>query len=367
MRDQEYMKLAINLAKSAKGQTQPNPMVGAVIVKDGQIVGMGAHLKAGQAHAEVHALRMAADKARGATMYVTLEPCSHYGRTPPCADQVLEAGLSRVMVATLDPNPLVAGRGVEKLKQAGIEVQVGLLAEESVQMNEVFNHYIVHQRPFVTLKMATTLDGKIATATGESQWITGAEARADVHQLRKEQQAILVGVQTVISDNPQLTARTSDVSARQPIRIILDSSLRTPLTSQILDISVAETWIVITQQVTEEKMQPYLERGVKLFQTKDSQRVSLDELLRIVGEQQVSSLLVEGGGEVNASFLQEKKVEKIILYLAPMLIGGNEAPSSFRGVGFPSLAAALRLKRVCYESIGQDLKVTGYPEQGVSE
>lgn len=358
--DQHYMQLALELAKAQKGQTSPNPLVGAVIVKDQQIVGLGAHLKAGEPHAEVHALRMAGEKAEGATIYVTLEPCSHYGRTPPCADQVIQAGIKRVVVAALDPNPLVAGGGIRKLEQAGVEVKVGVLAAEAEAVNEVFNHFILQKKPYVILKTATTLDGKIATVTGESQWITGEQSRADVHRLRHECDAILVGVNTVIKDNPRLTTRLGEQEGRHPIRVILDSKLRTPLESQILDISVAPTWIFTTQSVTEEAIQPYLERGVKVFQTSDPERVSIKHVLELLATENVSSLLVEGGGEINAAFLEGHHVQKVIAYIAPKLIGGHLAPTPFRGEGFKSLAEAVQLTDISFEQLGDDMKLTGY-------
>jgi diaminohydroxyphosphoribosylaminopyrimidine deaminase/5-amino-6-(5-phosphoribosylamino)uracil reductase len=358
--DEKYMRLALKLAKSASGQTSPNPLVGAVVVKDHQIVGTGAHLKAGEAHAEVHALQMAQDKSIGATLYVTLEPCSHFGRTPPCAERVIQSGVKRVVVATLDPNPLVAGQGVDKLKEAGIEVQIGLFQQESEGMNETFNHYIVHKTPFVTLKTATTLDGKIATATGESKWITGEEARADVHLLRHQQDAILVGVNTVIMDNPLLTTRISGAQGKNPIRVILDSKLRTPIDAHILNTDDAPTWLFTSKQANQEQIKRYEEKGVRVFQSNDESRVSIIYVLQTLGEQEITSLIVEGGGEINAAFLQGKHVHKVVAYLAPKLIGGNEAPSSFRGEGFTHLAQAVQLSDVQYVPVGQDLKVVGY-------
>jgi diaminohydroxyphosphoribosylaminopyrimidine deaminase/5-amino-6-(5-phosphoribosylamino)uracil reductase len=358
--DERYMRLALELAKSASGQTSPNPLVGAVVVKDHQIVGTGAHLKAGEAHAEVHALQMAQGKSQGATLYVTLEPCSHYGRTPPCADRVIQSGVKRVVVAALDPNPLVAGRGIDKLKEAGIEVQIGLFHQESERMNEIFNHYIVHKTPFVTLKTATTLDGKIATTTGESKWITSEEARADVHLLRHQNDAILVGVNTVIKDNPRLTTRIDGLQGKNPIRLILDSKLRTPLEAQILNMDEAPTWLFTSKQANQEQIKQYEEKGVRVFQSNDESRVSIAYVLQALGQEQITSLIVEGGGEINAAFLQGKHVHKVVAYLAPMMIGGNEAPSSFRGEGFSTLAEAIQLSYVQYVPIGQDLKVVGY-------
>jgi diaminohydroxyphosphoribosylaminopyrimidine deaminase/5-amino-6-(5-phosphoribosylamino)uracil reductase len=365
--DQHYMQVALNIAGAAQGQTNPNPLVGAVIVKEQQIVGLGAHLKAGEPHAEVHALRMAGEKAQGATMYVTLEPCSHYGRTPPCADQVIAAGIQKVFVATLDPNPLVAGSGVQKLLDAGIEVEIGLLQQEAERLNEVFNHFIVQQKPFVTLKTATTLDGKIATVTGESKWITSEEARRDVHLLRHQHDAILVGVQTVIQDDPQLTTRLADGEGKHPVRVILDSRLRTPLESKVVNIPEAETWLFTTKQVSAERIGQYEQKGVRVFQTSGTERVDIDEVLHILGREKIASLLVEGGGEVNASFLTGGYVNKVIQYIAPKLIGGHVAPGPFRGEGIHRIDDALQLQDVRLERLGQDIKVIGYIKSSSSE
>ena len=242
-----YMNLALENAHAMKGQTDPNPLVGSVIVNENRIVGIGTHLKAGEPHAEIHAIRMAGEKAKGGTIYVTLEPCSHFGRTGPCAVAIVEAGIKKVVIATLDPNPVVAGNGVKILEDAGIEVIVGVLEEESRKMNEVFNKFIVEQKPFITMKAGSTLDGKIATHTADSKWITSAEARNDVHVLRNENMAILVGVNTVIEDDPELTTRIPN--GRNPIRIILDSTLRIPLDSKVVTDGQAETWIFTANNV----------------------------------------------------------------------------------------------------------------------
>ena len=360
--DREYMRLALTLAASACGSTSPNPMVGAVIVRRHQVVGTGVHLKAGEAHAEVHALHMAKEQANGATLYVTLEPCSHYGRTPPCVDQVIRAGIQRVVIATLDPNPLVAGRGVKKLKEAGLRVDVGVLEEESKQMNEIYNHYIVHRRPFVTLKTATTLDGRIATVTGESKWITSDEARADAHRLRHQHDAILVGVGTVLKDNPRLTTRLGGLPGRHPVRVVLDSKLSTPTKAHLVQTNEAPTWIFTTRQADPTRMSRLQDHGVRVIQTEDERRLSIDRVLKFLGDEGIASLLVEGGGEVNASFLEGKHVHKWVAYLAPKLIGGDKAPGAFRGKGFARLADALQLKNVQYVPVGPDLKIVGYFE-----
>jgi len=359
-----YMNLALQNALSMKGQTDPNPLVGSVIVNDNRIVGIGAHLKAGEPHAEIHALRMAGDKAKGGTIYVTLEPCSHHGRTGPCAEAIVRAGLKKVVVATLDPNPLVAGRGIKILEDAGIEVIVGVCEEQSIKMNEVFNKYIVKNIPFVIMKSAATLDGKIATHSSDSKWITSEEARNDVHQLRNEVVAILVGVNTVVKDNPELTTRIPN--GRNPVRVILDSTLKIPLDSKVVMDHQAETWVFTSQQHSEQKKTELENLGVKVFVTNDLNRVDLVETLKILGEHSISSLLIEGGGEVNGSFMNQKLVDKLILYLAPKLIGGKHAPTFLEGAGIDKMGQAIEFSSIDFSKIGPDYKFIGYPKYSQS-
>lgn len=353
MRQEEYMKLALQLAKSTSGQTSPNPMVGSVVVKNGEIVGVGAHLKPGEAHAEVHALKMAGEKAKDATIYVTLEPCSHHGKTPPCADLIIEKGLKKVVIASVDPNPQVAGRGIQKLRNAGIEVEVGLLKDEADALNKFFFHYMNTKLPYVTLKTATTLDGKIATVTGKSKWITSEEARIDVHHYRHEHDAILVGVGTVLADNPSLTTRLKE-GGLNPIRVILDSKLRTPIDANVVMDKEAPTWIFTTDEADDAKKQKLLDLGVRIFSLK---RLQIKEILKVLGEEKIMSLFVEGGATVNGSFLKEKAVNQLITYFAPKLVGGQMAPTSFAGEGFHELHDALSLRIVSIEKIGPDVKI----------
>lgn len=354
------MKLAIENAVAMKGQTDPNPLVGAVIVNDNRIVGFGAHMKAGEPHAEIHAISMAGEKARGGTIYVTLEPCSHYGRTGPCALAIARAGIKKVIIATLDPNPVVSGNGAKILKDAGIEVITGVCEEESKKMNEVFNKYIVQKKPFVTLKSGITLDGKVATHTSSSKWITSEESRYDVHQLRSENGAILVGVNTVIKDDPELTARIPN--GRNPIRIILDSTLRIPLGSKVVTDKKAETWIFTSENYDAEKRKFLENSGVSVFQTSDSQSVNLHEVMTILGEKGISSLFIEGGGNINASFLENKLIDKVILYIAPKLVGGQNAPTFLEGNGIAEMSDAIELSDVSLSPIGKDYKFIGYPK-----
>lgn len=354
-----YMQLALDNAKAMKGQTDPNPLVGSVIVNENRIAGVGAHLKAGEPHAEIHAIRMAGEKARGGTIYVTLEPCSHHGRTGPCALAIVEAGIKKVVIATLDPNPLVSGRGVKILEDAGIEVEIGVLEKESRQMNEVFNKFIVQKLPFVTLKSGITLDGKIASHTNNSKWITSAESRLDVHKLRNENQAILVGVNTVIHDDPELTTRIPN--GRNPIRVIMDSTLKIPLESKVLNDKQAETWVFTTESCDTGKMKQVEELGAKVFMAGTSQ-VDPSIVLKVLGEHLVSSLLIEGGGTINAAFLENKLVDKAIFYVAPKLIGGKDSPSFFGGTGMAKMADAIELNGLTVTQIGPDFKFTGYPK-----
>lgn len=356
MNDADYMHLAIDLAKVTSGQTSPNPVVGAVVVKNHQIVGMGAHLKAGEPHAEVHAIQMAGEKANGATLYVTLEPCSHYGKTPPCSNLVISSGISKVFVATTDPNPQVAGAGIERMRKAGIEVDIGLMETEARALNKVFFYSIQTGLPYVTLKSATSLDGKTATITGESKWITSDAARKDVHQLRHEHDAILVGVNTVLNDDPSLTTRLAG-GGKNPIRVILDTQLRTPLHARVVQDKKALTWIVTGAGAPEERQQLFEQAGVKIIKM-PQQQIIIKEILPILGELGVTSLFVEGGAEVHGSFLKEQAFEQLIVYIGAKLIGGKNAPTSFSGEGIAKIADAIPLKIKSVEMIGGDIKVT---------
>ena len=355
-----YMNLALENAHAMKGQTDPNPLVGSVIVNENRIVGIGTHLKAGEPHAEIHALRMAGEKANGGTIYVTLEPCSHFGRTGPCAIAIVEAGIKKVVIATLDPNPVVAGNGVKILEDAGIEVVVGVLEEKSRKMNEVFNKFIVEQKPFITMKAGSTLDGKIATHTADSKWITSAEARNDVHVLRNENMAILVGVNTVIEDDPELTTRIPN--GRNPIRIILDSTLRIPLDSKVVTDGQAETWIFTAQTYNEDAKKKLEERGVSIYHTSGIKHVDPNDVVRILGEKLVSSVLIEGGGSIHAAFLENQLVDKVEIYIAPKLVGGTEAPTFLEGTGVELMRDAVDLENLQITQIGKDFKFTGYPK-----
>ncbi len=356
MNDFYYMNMALDLAEGTLGQTSPNPVVGAVIVKNNKIIGLGAHLKAGDAHAEKNALEMAKEEANGATMYVTLEPCSHKGRTEACADLIIQHKLKKIIIATLDPNEKVSGKGVKKLTTAGIEVEIGLLEERAKEINKYFFTSMTKKRPFITLKQATSLDGKIATYTGESKWITSSEARIEVHKDRYLHDSILVGVNTVIKDDPELTVRLAEIN-EQPIRLILDTSLRTPITSKLITDKAAATWLFVGSNVQNELIERFeAHENVRIFQT-ESTHVNLTEVLNILHRHEVRSVYVEGGSTVNGSFLQAGLIDEVFTYIAPKLIGGETAPTSFRGLGISKLADAFKLEIKEVKQIGKDLKI----------
>lgn len=362
MNDRDYMKFALEIAGKVANQTSPNPAVGAVIVRNGEMIGFGAHLKAGEAHAEVNALEMAGEKAKDATIYVTLEPCSHYGKTPPCADLIIEKGIKRAVIAITDPNEKVAGSGIRKLRAAGIDVELGLLEKEATALNAVFFHYTKTNMPFVTVKSAVSMDGKTATATGDSKWITSEAARLDVHHYRHRHDAILVGVGTVIADNPSLTTRIPG-GGKNPLRVILDTKLRTPVDANVITDNEVETWIFVGKQVTAQEKEPYFQHEkVSVIQI-DTEELAIDKVLQVLGSEGIASLFVEGGAGVNGSFLEAKQINQFILYMAPKLIGGADAATSFSGAGFQTIAETLALNIETVERIGQDIKLVAIPRE----
>lgn len=360
--DRRLMALALRLAAKAAGFTTPNPMVGAVVVRDGRIVGQGYHRRYGDPHAEVEALRQAGPLARGAVLYVTLEPCNHYGKTPPCTAAVLAAGISRVVIANLDPNPRVTGGGAAFLREQGLLVDSGLLAEEGLKLNEAFFKAMTTGRPLVIAKAAASLDGKIATRTGESHWITGDQARRWVHRLRHRVDAILVGVGTVLADDPQLTTRLPGGQGKDPVRIILDSSLRLPLTARVLSLrSPAPTWVVCTEAAPEAKRAAVQSLGAEIITIPaQDHRVELAALLAILGERRIQSVLVEGGAEVHGAFFDANLVDKFHLFLAPTFIGGQKAPGILGGRGIARLVEARPVRDLRIRRIGADILISGY-------
>jgi len=357
------MARALRLAQQARGRTSPNPMVGAVVVSGSRIVGRGYHHRAGQAHAEVLALRAAGTKARGATLYVTLEPCCHTDkRTPPCVPSVIASGVRRVVVAMRDPNPRVRGRGIARLRRAGIDVATGCLEDEAERLNEAYAHWIRTGRPFVMMKAAMTLDGKIATAAGVSKWITGEEARRDVHRLRSAVDAVMVGIETVLHDDPKLTARVKGTSARQPIRIILDSTLRIPATATVLPSPGGQVLIATTTHAAKDRIDDLRARGaIVLPLPAEEGRPSLRACLEELGRRGVTSVLLEGGATVNESALRAGLVDRVILYVAPALLGGQDARSVIGGTSPQVLSDARRLENLRITSVGNDLKIEASP------
>lgn len=370
MNDTAYMKLALRLAARGTGWTSPNPMVGAVVVRKGMIVGRGYHRRAGAPHAEVEALRRAGDAAHGATLYVTLEPCNHHGRTPPCTHAILEAGVSWVVVAVRDPNPQVNGGGADFLASQGVEVEVGLMEAEARRLNEAWFKWVATGLPWVMAKAACSLDGRMATAAGESQWLTEEAARAFGHRLRHLADAILVGVNTVIADDPQLTTRMPTKDQRpktegrfkDPIRIILDSRLRLPLSARLLHLdSPAPTWVACTETAPPEKRRALEKKGAEvLVLPQEAGRVALHPLLVLLGQRQVQSLLVEGGAEVLGSFFDQKLVDKFYFFYAPKFLGGRRALSVLGGQGVARLRDASQVRSLSVRRLGPDLLLSGY-------
>lgn len=361
MTDRDFMKRAIELAKKGEGWTNPNPMVGAVIVKDGRIIGEGYHERCGQLHAERNAIAALTESAEGATIYVTLEPCCHYGKTPPCTEAILEQKIARVVIGSRDPNPLVAGKGARILREAGVVVEEDFMREECDAINPVFFHFITTELPYVVMKYAMTADGKIATKTGASKWITGEEARASVQKLRHKYQGIMVGIGTVLADDPLLNVRFEN--GNSPIRIICDSNLRIPLDSQICKTAAQYRTILacaLTEDtLTEEQQEKYVALkglGIEVLNIPDEKKqIDLKKLMRRLGQKKIDSILLEGGGTLNDSALQAGIVKEILVYIAPKIFGGSNAKSPVEGVGveFPAQSAGLELKKV--SSIGEDL------------
>ncbi len=359
MDDEHWMRRALHLAKKGRGRTSPNPLVGAVLVKNGQIIGEGYHTKAGESHAEIVALRKAGDKAEGATLYLNLEPCTHYGKTPPCAPAVIEAGVSRVVVGMEDPNPKVTGKGVTSLMEAGVDVKMGILERECRKLNEAFCKYISHQIPFVILKVAATLDGKVATRNGESKWITGEVSRRFVHRIRDQVDGIIVGIRTVLKDDPMLTARIK--GGKDPFRIVLDSRLRIPENSKVIEASPSKAIIATTEIAPQRKIESLEKKGVRvlIFGSKMG-KVDLKPCLSKLGEMGMMSLLVEGGSQVSGSFLDEGLVDKILLFLSPKLIGDSLAPGIFGGEGTHQLRDAFPITELKIRRMGEDILLEGY-------
>jgi diaminohydroxyphosphoribosylaminopyrimidine deaminase/5-amino-6-(5-phosphoribosylamino)uracil reductase len=359
MDDAQWMKRALRLAEKGRGRTSPNPMVGAVLLKNGKVVGEGYHAKAGEAHAEIVALRQAGEEARGAILYLNLEPCTHYGKTPPCAPEVIEAGVKRAVIGMEDPNPLVKGKGIEILRRAGLDIEVGILEKECRRLNEGFCKYISKKEPFVILKVAATLDGKIATRNGDSKWISGGASRRFVHKLRDQVDGVLVGIGTVLKDDPLLTARVR--GGRDPYRIVLDSRLKIPEEAKVIGASPSKAIIAATELAPKDKIEKLEKKGVQIFiLDSKEEKVNLKSCLSKLGEIGMMNLMVEGGSQVNGSFLDEGLIDKLLLFLSPKLIGDQQAPGIFGGRGLSNLQEAIALKETKTKRMGEDILLEGY-------
>lgn len=356
MEDTYYMRRAIALARMGAGFVNPNPMVGAVIVKNDRIIGEGYHEVYGGLHAERQALKHCSESAEGATLYVTLEPCCHYGKTPPCTEAIIENKIAKVVIGTLDVNPLVAGKGAEILRDNGIKVNVGVLENECRKLNKVFNKYISTKRPFVLMKYAMTADGKIATITGESRWITGEDSRQRVHNYRNDLSGIMVGVETVIKDDPMLNCRRQTPS-KDPLRIVCDTRLRTPVSSKLVQTARDIPTVIATCEDDKEKVAEYEKNGVKIIQVSKTQKgIDLYELMTKLGEMNIDSVLLEGGGTLNFSALESQIVDEIDVFIAPKILGGK-AKSPVEGAGIEKISEAIKLTPVGISQIGEDFLI----------
>ncbi len=359
--DESYMKIALELAAKARGRTSPNPMAGAVIVKEGNIVGRGYHLQPGTPHAEVNALNEAGKKAKGGTLYVTLEPCCHYGRTGPCTEAIIQAGVTKVVAAMIDPNPLVSGKGFKRLRDAGIEVVCGVLENEARRLNEVFIKYITTGMPFIVAKAAISLDGKIATRSGKSKWITGPVTRAYGHQMRDWYDAVMVGIGTVLADDPLLSTRLPGGGGRDPVRVILDSQARIPLNARVLNQqSKAPTIIAVTASVKHEKLEALRLAGAQVLVVGGGHRVDVAALMKMLGKRGITSVLIEGGAGIHGAAIPAGIADKAAWFIAPIIIGGLGAPGPVGGLGVDELSEAPALEIVEVRSMGQDIYVEAY-------
>lgn len=358
--DEFYMKRALELAIKGVGMVNPNPMVGAVIVKDNKVIGEGFHEKYGHAHAERNAVKNAVEDIEGATVYVTLEPCAHYGKTPPCVDLLIEKKVRKVVIGMLDPNPLVAGKSIKKLKENNIEVKVGVKEKECRKLNEVFIKYITTKKPFVIMKAGISIDGKIATSGGESKWITSERSRLHSHELRNRMSGIMVGINTVLSDDPSLTYR-GEHKGKDPLRIIIDSTLKVPFESKVIKYNNNNTIVACVENTDLIKKEKLEKMGVKIIETKSKKgKVDLQEVVEKLGKDKIDSILLEGGGTLNFSALKEGIVDKVRFYIAPKIIGGQNSKNSVSGQGFYNLDDCVNLKDMSYEQMGNEIVVEGY-------
>lgn len=353
--DERYMRIAINLAKKAEGETNPNPIVGAVIVKNGHIVGQGYHKKAGLPHAEANALGRAGTLAKGATLYVSLEPCGHFGRTPPCTEAIIKSGIKKVVVGMKDPNPINNGRGIKRLTRRGIETKVGVLEEEARSINKPYIKFITKRMPYITVKAAQSLDGKIATRTGDSRWISGEDSRRYVHELRRKVDAVMVGANTVLKDNPLLLANLS--KERQPIRVIVDNRLNIPLDAKLFS-NVHRSPVIIATARKSARIKRYEKVGAEVLTVKPKKaKVDLKELLKILGRRGIAHILVEGGGGLIAALAEEKLIDRFLFFIAPKIIGGKDAVTSVEGRGVDRIREAPILKNMKLRKFKDDILI----------
>jgi len=356
------MKRALELAKSGWGKTNPNPLVGAVIVKNGEIIAEGYHEELGCAHAEIAAFNSARQDVEGGTLYVNLEPCSHYGRTPPCAKAIIEAGIKEVVIAMVDPNPKVAGRGIQMLKDADIKVTIGVLEEEARQLNEIFIKYITKNRPFVIMKTAMTIDGKIASVSGNSRWISGESSRQYVHIMRSRVSAVMAGINTVLKDNPSLTTRLAHGGGKDPVRIVIDSKGFIPEECNVINAdSTAGVILATTSAIESRKEKLLVDKGVKVIKAENKEgHVDLDKLMEELYRLEIDSILLEGGGGLNASALNYGIVDKVMFFIAPKIIGGRNAMTPVEGTGMQLMKDSIGLKNINIRRFGEDILVEGY-------
>ena len=361
------MKRALDLAKLGEGYTSPNPLVGAVIVKNGKIIGEGYHEKYGENHAEVNAFLNAKEDVKGAEMYVTLEPCSHKGKTPPCADRIVKEGIKKVFIAMKDPNPLVSGKGINILEKNNIKVTTAILEKEAKELNEIFIKYITEDKPFCILKTAMTLDGKIATSTGDSKWISNEISRNHVHEIRYKVSAIMVGIGTVLSDDPMLTTRLENKKGLDPLRIVVDTEGKIPIDSKILNLkSKSKTLIATTDKINPVKLAKLREKNAEVLLTPlKNDKVDLPYLFNYLAEQGIDSILVEGGATLNESLFKEKLVDKVITFIAPKIVGGADAKTPVSGEGFKYIKDAVKLQNIRTDKFDDDIMITGYVRKEV--
>ncbi len=360
----DYMEQALSLAKLALGQVSPNPAVGAAIVKDDVVVGQGYTQAPGSSHAEIVALEQAGEAAKGSKMYVALEPCCHYGRTPPCSQAIITAGIAEVHMAMLDPNPLVSGKGKEELEKAGIKTFVGEHMKEAKGINEAYTRFITTGLPFITAKMAMSLDGKIATRSGDSRWISSPEARQYVHSLRSKSDAIMTGANTIIADDPQLTARCcggrGGAVKKQPLRVIVDGKGKTQLTARVFT-EPGETLLVLGRKASKDEKEAYKKVGAGLLELPSEEGyIDLEKLMKALGERQITSVLVEGGSNLLGSLFDQGLVDKVIVFIAPIIIGGEAAKTVVGGKGVDKVVDSLKIENITEECFGQDIMITGY-------